>query len=476
MTPVSSAASGGVSIPSGGSVSSSRRSRRRVAFEIVLPGNRHQHLVRALVVLFFGHAAAASPRRSRLPRRRRQRIGAGALRLEEGEVLGAGRQRHDAHAGRQHRVRQHLQRVRNGGLLHLVGDVEILELGVSFRRRAKADDQGIAGQIDDGVGDEGRVLRLRRLGIGRVAGDLGFVRPHVSRTRNTMPPRPPARGKQLLRRISFGEAAAAASRARRSASAEAGINLVHCPKYPPPPPPRRRCLQSVIASLVCVLLSRPGRARSRRSLRDTSPGRRLFQEQRPSRHLLRVDFHEVDRLVAALPARSRCRSIVKRLAPTHMFSPATCAVHDRLAEHVGRIDVDVAADELVLDDVDAAVGADGPPSLRAEDAVGFGGDREVERVERLVADRELRACRGGAGEQEEQQPGNIGRACARRQRQNSRRGPASGFRRRVSPWRSRHRSSGQSEIRKIEPNSAPRQSDRRGHVSFSQPDRARRFG
>ena len=65
--------------------------------------------------------------------------------------------------------------VRNGRLLHVVGNVEILELGIPLGRRAEADDQWVAGEVDDGIGDERRFLRLFGLGIGCVAGDLGFT-------------------------------------------------------------------------------------------------------------------------------------------------------------------------------------------------------------------------------------------------------------------------------------------------------------
>ena len=137
ITPVSSAASGGDLDPIGGG-GFLFGGRRRVAFEIVLPGDRHQHLVRALVGLFFGRCRGCGLIGCDCRIRGGQRIDAGALRLEEGEILGAGRQRHDAHAGREHRVGQHLQRVRNGGLLHLVGDVEILEPWCSFPLTSQA--------------------------------------------------------------------------------------------------------------------------------------------------------------------------------------------------------------------------------------------------------------------------------------------------------------------------------------------------
>ena len=181
-----------------------------------------------------------------------QRIGPRALRLEEREVLGTGRQRHDAHAGRQHRIRQHPQRLRNRRLLHLVGDVEILELAILSADEPRRMIERIAGQIDDGVGDKGLVLGSAGSGSvvspaiwvsrGSIFSNTKYDAAAMASTRNGRRTEYPSAQQQLLLLARVAQL-----------PAEAGINLVHCPKYPPPLTSRRRAVsRPCLAHLRCA--------------------------------------------------------------------------------------------------------------------------------------------------------------------------------------------------------------------------------
>ena len=75
------------------------------------------------------------------------------------------------------------------------------------------------------------------------------------------------------------------------------------------------------------------------------------------------------------------------------------SVKDRLAEDVGRIDIDEPVAELFLDHVRALVGADRPPALGLELAVRELADGHVDDVETLVANGKfsLGGCRKQRG-------------------------------------------------------------------------------
>ena len=281
-----------------------RRGRRRVAFEIVLPGDRHQHLVRVLERLFFGAAAAAASSVAAAGIDADQRIDAGALRLEEGEILRAGRQRHDAHAGRQHRCRTApAASPGTAGCFISSGTSKSLSLVFLSADEPSRMIRGSPARSMMALATKG--VSFGFAGSGLVASPAisvscgrhvpeNEIRCHRDRQHETSSccaEYPSAEQTLLL----FARLA--------QLPPEAGINLVYHPKYPPPPRSKKETSLADHCLADCVSFSGSRGARSSlRSLMRYSPGRRLFQEQRPSRHLLRVDLHEADRLVAALPA------------------------------------------------------------------------------------------------------------------------------------------------------------------------------